>query len=182
MKKILVLTFAALPFLAHSQLEVYGRYKPHSAIEPIINYYGEKRIIEKFYVTFFGLVRQSWSQALIGMKYAPSASFNVAFSAGIEHGMSSPRYGASVWKQKGKTSLLILGELGAGNRNYLYKIDLFYQYSDKITLGLTAWRFHGVGPNFRASSKQLSTTFWAMPAYDFEFKTAKFMIGVSTQI
>jgi hypothetical protein len=182
MRKILVLTFAALPFFAQSQLEAYGRYVPRSSIEPIINYYGEKKITEKFYITFFGLVRQNWSQALIGMKYAPSQSFNMAFSAGIEDGTSSPRYGASIWKKRGKTSVLVLGELGAGDRNYLYKANLFQHYSEKFTVGLTAWRFHGVGPNFRVSSKQLATTLWAMPAYDFEFKTARFMIGVSTQM
>lgn len=102
MKKLFLLTFVGLPFLAHAQLEIYGLYKPHSVIEPIINYYGEKKVTDKFYLTFFGLVRKNWSQALIGMKYAPSDSFNFSFSAGIEHGTSNPRYGQVFGSEKEK--------------------------------------------------------------------------------
>lgn len=182
MKKILVLLFIAMPFLAHSQLEAYGKYTTGESVEPIINYFASKKITEKISLTFFGLVQQKWSQALIGIKYAPSNSFNLSASTGIEHGTNSPRFGASIWTGKGKTSFLILGELGSGQDNYLYKANVFHKYSDQFTFGVTAWRFHGAGPNFRFTIPMLSSTIWLMPAYDFEANKSKLMIGVSVNM
>ncbi|HMJ48835.1 MAG TPA: hypothetical protein VK498_15995 [Ferruginibacter sp.] len=178
MKKILVLLFIALPFFAHSQLEAYGKYTTGESVESIIDYNASKKITEKISLTFFGLVRQKWSQALIGIKYAPSDSFNLSASAGIEHGTDSPRFSASMWIGKGRTSLLLLGELGKGKDNYLYKSNLFYKYTERFTLGITAWRYHGVGPNFRFAVPKLMSTLWAMPAYDFEADKSRLMVGV----
>ncbi|PWB26401.1 hypothetical protein DCO46_06240 [Flavobacterium sp. HTF] len=168
-----------IPFLAKAQLETYGRYTENGNIEPNINYSGAAKITDKISLTFFGLVEQKWSEALIGVKYSPTNTFSIGGSAGIEQGTNSPRYSASIWKLKGKTSLLVLGELGSGKDNYLYKVNLFHQYSDLFTFGLTGWRFHGVGPNFRFTVKKLSSTLWSMPAYDFESNTSKFMFGIS---
>lgn len=130
-------------------------------------------------MTFFGLVEQKWSEALIGAKYSPSGLFSVGANIGIEQGTNDPRFSASVWTGKGKTSFFIWGELGSGKDNYLYKANLFHKYSDVFTLGITAWRFHGVGPNFRFVIPKLSSTIWALPAYDAESKKSKLMIGVS---
>jgi hypothetical protein len=177
MKKILVLLFISLPFLAYSQLEAYGKYTTGESIEPIIDYFASKKITEKISLTFFGLVQQKWSQALIGIKYTPSDLFNLSASAGIEYGTNSPRFGASMWTGKGRISLLLLGELGSGKDNYLYKSNLFYKYTDRFTLGITTWRYHGVGPNFRFIIPKLMLTFWVMPAYDFEANKEKLMIG-----
>jgi hypothetical protein len=107
MKEILVLLFIALPFLVHSQLEAYGKYTTGESVELIIDYNASRKITEKISVTFFGLVRQKWSQALIGIKYTPSNSFNLSASAGIEHGTDSPRFSASIWTGKGRMSLLL---------------------------------------------------------------------------
>jgi hypothetical protein len=179
MKKILVLLLVSLPFLAQAQLEAYGRYSPGGSVEPNINYFASKKITEKISLTFFGLIEQKWSEALIGATYSPSSSFSVGASAGIEQGTSSPRFGASIWTGKGKTSLSILGELGSGKDNYLYKVNLFQKYTELFTLGVTAWRYHGVGPNFRFTIPTLSsTTIWAMPAYDFEADKSRLIIGV----
>lgn len=182
MKKIPVLLLISLPFLAQAQLETYVRYTPGGRVEPNINYSGSKKITEKISLTFFGLIEQRWSEALIGASYAPSNSFSVGASAGIEHGTNSPRFGASVWTEKGKISLLVLGELGSGKDNYLYKANLFHKYSDQFTFGVTAWRFHGVGPNFRFTIPKLSSTIWSMPAYDFEANKSKLMIGVKVNM
>jgi hypothetical protein len=177
-KKIFILLLISPPFLAQAQLEAYGRYTTHGSVEPNINYAGLKKITEKISLTFFGLVEQKWGEALIGAKYSPSNSFSVGASIGIEHGTNSPRFGASMWTGKGKMSFLILGELGSGTANYLYKANLFHKYSEQFTLGVTAWRFHGAGPNFRFTIPKISLTIWAMPAYDFESCTSKLMIGV----
>jgi len=179
MKKILILLLISLPFLAQAQLELYGRHTADGSVEPNINYFVSKKITEKISLTFFGLIEQKWSEALIGATYAPSTSFSIGASTGIEHGTSSPRFGASIWTGKGKTSLSILGELGSGKDNYLYKANLFHKYTDHFTLGVTAWRFHGVGPNIRFTIPQFSSTLWVLPAYDFEANKSKLMIGVS---
>jgi hypothetical protein len=179
MKNVFVLLFIALPFLAQAQLETYGRYTAGGLVEPNINYFGSKKVTEKFSLTFFGLVEQKWGEALIGATYAPSNSFSIGASAGIEHGTSSPRFGASIWTGKGKTSFSVLGELGSGKGNYLYKANLFYKYTKQFTLGVTAWRYHGVGPNFRFAIPKLAATVWSMPAYDFEENKLRLMVGVS---
>lgn len=175
---ILVLLLISLPFMAQAQLETYGRWTAGGSIEPNINYFGSKKITDKISLTFFGLVEQKWSEALIGATYSLSKSFNVGASAGIEQGTNNPRYGASLWTEKGKTSFSILGELGSGKGNYLYKANLFHKYSDQFTLGVTAWRLHGIGPNFRWTFPKLSSTIWSMPAYDFEANKSRLMIGV----
>ncbi|MRG48599.1 hypothetical protein GFS24_26010 [Chitinophaga sp. SYP-B3965] len=182
MKKMLTLLLILLPFLAQAQLEVYGRYTAGGTVEPNINYFLSKKITQKIALTFFGLVEQKWSEALIGATYSPSSSFSVGASAGIEHGTTSPRFGASIWTGKGKTSFFILGELGSGKENYLYKANLFHKYTDRFTLGLTAWRLHGIGPNFRFTIPKFLSTIWVMPAFDPEADKARLMIGISAKI
>jgi len=180
MKRILVFLLISVPFLAQAQLEIYGRYTAGGAIKPNINYFASKKITGKISLTFFGLVEQKWSEALIGATYSPSDSFSIGASTGIEQGTHSPRFGASIWTGKGKTSFSILGELGSGKDNYLYKANLFHKYSDQFTLGATTWRFHGAGPNFRFTIPKVTSTIWLMPAYDFEANKSKLMIGIST--
>jgi hypothetical protein len=179
MKKVIVILLTALPFLAKAQLESYGRYTAGGSVEPNINYFGAKKITGKLSLTFFGLVEQKWSEALIGVSYAPSNSFSIGASTGIEYGTSRPRFGVSFWTGKGKTSLSVLGELGSGKDNYLYKANLFHKYTEQFILGVTAWRYHGVGPNFRFAVPKISSTLWSMPAYDPEASKFRLMVGVS---
>lgn len=167
------------PVSAMAQLELYGKFNKDGSVEPIINYYGSKKVGNKFAVTFFGLVRQKWSQALIGASYLPTPNVTLSASAGIEHGTHSPRYSASVWLKKGHNTFLALGELGSGYQNYLYKINMFHQFSEKVSLGVMDWRYHGLGPNFRYTVPKLATTAWIMPAYDHEQKAARCMVGIS---
>jgi hypothetical protein len=181
-KKILVPLLIVMPFFTQAQLEVYGRYTAGGSVEPNVNYFGSKKITEKMSLTFFGLIEQKWSEALIGVSYAPSTSWGIGVSAGIEHGTNHPRFGASMWTGKGKTSFRILGEWGSGKDNYLYKANLFHKYTDQFTLGVTAWRFHGVGPNFRLTIPKLLITIWSMPAYDLEANKSKLMIGASVNM
>lgn len=182
MRRLLTLLFISLPFLAQAQLEVYARYTARGTVEPNINYFGSKKITEKISLTFFGLVEQKWGQALIGATYSLTKSFSIGASTGIEHGTHSPRYAASIWTGNGKTSLFIWGEQGKGKDNYLYKVNLFHKYSQLFTAGFTAWRFHGLGPNFRFYFPKLSSTIWSMPAYDFESNNSRLMVGVSVKM
>jgi hypothetical protein len=179
MKKIFLFLSILLPLWAHAQLEVYDRYTIGKKHEPNINYFGSKKITDRFSITYFGLLEHQWGEALVGVSYAPSKSLILGLSTGIEEGTTSPRYGASLWTGNDKTTFSILGELGAGHANYLYKANLFYKYTDCFTFGATAWRKHGVGPNFRYFVGKISSTFWVMPAYDFEAHHSKLMTGVS---
>ncbi|KAA2241315.1 hypothetical protein F0L74_15535 [Chitinophaga agrisoli] len=181
-KKILALLLLALPFAARAQLETYSRYNGHGVVEPNINYFTSKKITNKIALTFFGLVEQEWSEALVGASYFPSTSFSIGGSIGIEHGTHSPRYSVSTWTGRGKTTLAALFELGSGKDNYLYKANLFHKCTPHFTFGATAWRLHGIGPNFRYTIPKLQTTIWGMPAYDFEADQSRLMIGISLDI
>jgi hypothetical protein len=181
-KIITVLLVIGLPVLAQAQLELYGKFNRNGSVEPVINYSGSKKISNHFAVIFFGLIREKWSQALIGLSYSPTAEITFSASAGIEHGQQSPRYSASTWWKKGKTSFLVLGELGHGKQNYLYKVNMFHQFSEKTSLGVMDWRYHGLGPNFRYTVPKLASTVWVMPAYDHEQKVFRTMVGYSLKM
>ncbi|WP_118976609.1 hypothetical protein [Taibaiella koreensis] len=173
---ILILVF---PAAACAQLELYSKCNTDRSIEPVINYYGSRKINKQFAVTFFGLVRQKWGQALIGATYIPSPNINLSVSAGIETGQTRLRYSASLWLKRGENTLLLLGELGKGYQNYLYKVNVFHRFSDKLSLGIMDWRYHGLGPNFRYTIAGIASTLWVMPAYDHEQKVARCMVGWS---
>ena len=89
-----------LPFLAHAQLESYARFNKDGTVEPNFNYSASKKITEQISLTFFGLVEQNWSEALVGLKYSPTKIVTFSGTIGIEHGTTSPRYSASVWTEK----------------------------------------------------------------------------------
>jgi hypothetical protein len=180
MKRIITLLLIFLPILLQAQLEIYNRYSENDKFEPNINYFSSKKITPKIALTIFGLVEQNWSEALVGFSYSPLKTFAIGASAGIEHGTKNPRYSISLMLGKRKNSLSILGELGSGKDNYLYKINLFHKYSENFTLGLTGWRFHGFGPNFRYTIPKFPLTIWSMPAYDFETNKSRLMIGIVT--
>jgi len=179
LKRVLFILILIIPKIASAQLELFAKANKDGSLVPVINYNGRKALNEKISITFFGLVRESWSQALIGIAYSPSEIITLSASAGIEHGKRSPRYSASIFTKSNRNSLLILGELGSGKSNYLYRINAFRQFNDEISLGLSAWRYHGIGPNFRYFFSQLYSTFWLMPAYDYEIKQTRLIIGVS---
>ncbi len=181
-KKIFVLLLLLLPFSVQAQLETYARITARGTVEPNVNYFASKKITSKIALTFFGLVEQKWGEALVGASFSPSAAFSIGGSVGIEHGTHSPRYMISTWMGRGKTSLAALGELGSGKDNYLYKINLFHKYTAHFTFGATAWRYHGIGPNFRYTIPKLETTIWTMPAYDFEVDETKLMVGISLRM
>lgn len=168
-----------LPFLAQAQLEQYSKVNSDGSIEPIIDYFGSKKINNQFALTFFGLTREKWGQALIGLSYSPIESVVISGSAGIEQGHHSPRYSSSIWLKNGNVTFLALGEKGGGADNYLYKVNMFYEFSEKISLGIMDWRYHGLGPNFRYTITKLKVTVWIMPAYDHEQKKSRCMLGIS---
>lgn len=181
-KSAVFLVCLIIPGAASAQLELYGKFKAGGSIEPVIDYYGSKNINDKFAITFFGLVRQTWGQALIGASYLVTPNVTLFASAGIEQGQRRLRYSASVVVKSRANSFLALGELGAGYQNYLYKINVFHQFSKSISLGIMDWRYHGVGPDFRYSMAKLKTTAWVMPAWDHEQGVLRCMMGLALDL
>jgi hypothetical protein len=176
-KHISLIILLAFPVLASAQLELYSKFNADGSVMPVIDYFGNKKISKKFALTFFGLVREQWGQALIGLSYSPADNITLYASAGIETGQEVPRHSASIWLRKNKITFLALYELGGGKDNYLYKVNVGYEFSSQISLGLMDWRYHGLGPNFRYTIPKLQSTLWIMPAYDHEERVGRCMLG-----
>ncbi|MFZ4500534.1 MAG: hypothetical protein ACOYMZ_03540 [Minisyncoccia bacterium] len=183
MKYIIVLSIVTIfSFKAFSQLGVYGRYTKSGKVEMDFNFYGTKKISKKVSLTIFTLVEQTWSEALVGISYSPKDWISFGASTGIEQNPALYRFGAFVWLGKGKTSFLSLWEKGDGTDNYWYNSTLSYKTSEKFSLGLRAWRYHGVGPVATNTVKKLDTKVWLMPAYDFESNKQRVMLGISVKL
>ncbi|OIV40063.1 hypothetical protein [Flavobacterium johnsoniae] len=181
-KSFLFISFAVFPMLAQAQLEQYSKFNSDGSVEPIIDYFGSRKINDQFALTFFGLTREKWGQALIGLSYSPIEKITISASAGIEHGQKSPRYSFSIALNNKTLSFLALIEKGRGADNYLYKVNVFYEFSANSSLGIMDWRYHGLGPNFRYTITKLKATVWIMPAYDHEQGTGRCMAGISVSM
>ena len=175
----LVVLFFSLSLSA--QIEVYGRYTKGGSIEPDINFYGSKKISQSWKVTYFALVESTWSEALIGLTYVPNDWLEIGLSSGVEHNPAICRFASNLWIGKNNTSLTVLLEKGSGSDNYWYKTDVSEKLSEKFTVGLMAWRFHGVGPMVKFTPAK-SLTYWIYPTYDFEYKAQRLSIGVDIPI
>lgn len=183
MKKIAIIIIVSLYALtSYAQLEMYARYTLKGKVEPSFNLYGEKKMSEKVNLTYFALVEEKWSEALIGFSYSPKDWVSFGLSAGIEHNPAIYRLAGSVWFGKGKNSLLLLVEKGDGTDNYWYKFTASHQFSENFSLGARAWRFHGIGSLVNYTPKNSSLTLWLFPAYDPEFKAKRIMLGLSVKI
>ena len=63
MKKYVILLAVLLPLGAFAQLEIYDRYTPGGKHEPNINYFGSKKLSDRFALTYFGLLEKQWGEA-----------------------------------------------------------------------------------------------------------------------
>ncbi|MEI6574698.1 MAG: hypothetical protein WCO63_00805 [Bacteroidota bacterium] len=177
---IIVVCFCSL--VSYAQLEMYGRYIIDGKVEPSFNIYGEKKISSTVNLTYFVVVEEKWSEALIGLSYAPVKWMILGLSTGIENNPSLYRFGASLWLGKNKTSFVLLGEKGDGKDNYWYKICLAYKASEQFTFSAMAWRYQGIGPLISYMPKKSDLTIWFMPAYDPEIEAKMMMLGINVKI
>lgn len=186
MKKIIVLSIIIFfGFRSYSQLEVYGRYTQGGKVDPDINLYGEKKLFSdssKFSLTYFALVEQTWAEGLVGISYSPKEWVSFGFMAGVEQSPALYRFLGSLWLGKDKTSFLALVEKGDGTDNYWYKITASYKATKKLTLGLRAWRYNGVGPVGTVELTKLSSRIWIMPMYDIEAKKKRISLGINISL
>lgn len=182
MKKVLVLLLISLPCTLYAQLDMYVRHTEGASPAFNINYYGSRKLSEKFSLNYFGLLEKNWGEGLVGVSYSPIPYFSVGTMIGMEHGSDKPRYFASLWAGKGKTSLLAMAEKGAGAGNYWYRVNLYHKVSDSFTVGLTSFRFNGTGPNIRYTIPKSPYTIWTIPGYDFEFHQKRLMVGINIRM
>jgi hypothetical protein len=106
----------------------------------------------------------------------------IGLSSGIENNAISPvgyRFGSSLWLEKGKNSLFSVFEKGDGSKNFFYKTTYKYKISNRIHLGLVAWRYHGLGPLVFYNIEKIDSTLWITPLYDFEFEVARIVVGTT---
>jgi len=183
MKKLVaIMLFCLYVLTSYAQVGMYGRYTINGKVEPSFNFYGEKKISEKVNLTYFALIEEKWSEALVGLSYSPVKWISLGLSTGIEHNPAIIRFGGSIWIGKDKTSLLMLGEKGDGRDNYWYKTVLSYKASEQLTFCAMAWRFHGIGPVIKYTPKESDLTIWVMPAYDLEVNAKRIILGLSVKI
>lgn len=183
MKKLFVMLclLIATGLVGKAQLSIFTSYNSKSnTVSPCATIFGTKPISEKISFTYFALVNQNWAETYIGLNYHPVKWMSLGLSAGIEQNPALYRTGASLWLGHGKMSFLTLLEKGDGPNNYWYKSTLAYKASDKLSLGLRAWRYTGLGPVAEYSVKDLK--FWVMPAYDLEVETSKLVVGIDIKI
>lgn len=90
------------------------------------------------------LTSGSWSEALVGLKFAPVKGVEVSGSLGLETHENSFRQGASVLLERGRVSLLSIHENGGSG--YWYRYLGKYKVTDTFVIGVDSIRFAGTGP------------------------------------
>ena len=181
MKKILMIFVIIITTLsAYTQtFEAYGRFTEKAGMEPDINISGSKEISQKLSLSYFALVEQKWSEALLSISCKPYKWMQVGIGAGIEQNTDMFRTCASLILEKGNSSFMVLLEKGDGPDNYWYKILISQKISPELTVGIMDWRYHGIGPIFKYSPPKVhGVTLWAMPAFDSRIIRQRLMIGI----
>ena len=62
---------------------------------------------------------------------------------------------------------------------FFYKSTYKHKISERIHLGLVAWRFFGLGPLALYNIEKTDSTLWITPLYDFEFEVARVVLGTT---
>ncbi|MDB9913871.1 hypothetical protein OAD06_06170 [Flavobacteriaceae bacterium] len=182
-KLILFIVLFTITATSFAQMKVFLRYTPErSEVLPTITYFGKKKISDKFHLAIYTLINKNFSEALVGFTYAPKKWIKIGLSSGIENSAATPvgyRFGSSLWLEKDKNSLFSIFEKGDGKDNFFYKSTYKHKISERIHLGLVAWRFHGLGPLAFYNIEKIDSTLWITPLYDFEFEVARVVLGTT---
>jgi len=121
---------------------------------PEFNLYVKGPIKGKFGWTSWGLITKEWSEATIGVTYAPADWIEVSWSAGVETNEKPLRHSPSIWVGKGKWSLLSV--LEDGGSGYWYNYLGAYQVSGTVSAGVYSQKFVGTGPYISKSFGRFS--------------------------
>ncbi len=68
------------------------------------------------------------------------------------------------------------------DKYFLYRLSLSHNFSKDLNIGLTAWRFRGVGPMIRYGFDNFNASIFIFPAYDLDDKVVKISFGLSVDV
>lgn len=184
MKKMIIITvfiFVSIPAFSQFMLfEQDVRFTPTGAI-PLTQIQGDAPLKNGWSTgPFFGTT-YDWTECLWFVNYT-TGPLSFGLGLGGEQTMDiswrispwikfAPQLGSDTTKH---IEFFSLWEFGSGNDNYWYTNSISYE-SSKISTGVLARRFYGVGPLFGYKVKvgDFTMKFSAAPLYDFEEEILK---------
>lgn len=181
MKNLLFALFllSILPISVFGQkMEFFGQINKER-ITPVINFSTNKSFNEKFGLTFFSLISEAgWAEANFGPTFSPTANSCFSVSAGIETGGNKFRMATNAFIAfKSGIHFLLVAEKGQGDNNYWYHTQIMKSWK-KISAGIMARRFNGVGPRMEVKLTK-DFTLWAAPLYDLEDEKIKGVVSLA---
>lgn len=106
--------------------------------------FGQSEISDQFgWFGYFLVTDGGYSEAYLGPTWAPISNLEIGLGYGIEAADDPGRFGGYVWTGKGKASLLCLYEDGGSGP--WHRINLGYQVTPKLYLGVSDRSFYGKG-------------------------------------
>lgn len=142
---IAILLLVSLPTMSqvHGTFESENLISKTGTITPQINIYLRENISGPISWTGWALISKGWSEAYIGLAYAPINEVEFSLSYGLESVDPSSRLGWSLWIGKYDFSLLSVFEQGGSG----YWFRHIAKYTDgPVSYGFFWNRFSGYGP------------------------------------
>lgn len=122
-------------------------------------------------------------QASAGLAYSPKNWVTVGLRGGAKKGLNWPFISSQLWLGNNKTSMFVSLESAIKiDKYYMYKLSLSHNFSKDLNLGITAWRFRGVGPMIRYGFDNFNYSIFLFPAYDLDDRMVKVSLGLSVDI
>jgi len=164
-----------------SRVEVYGTYSEKD-IFPCVDISATNQLFNHFKLAysaaFFQDSRRTMYHGALGFAYSPADWLSVGLKAGLKEGPNRAFVSSQLWLGNDKVSMGMLLNKSIKSDDYFYRTSLSYNTSSKLSLGLMAWRFHGIGPLIRYEPKKFKLAIFAFPAYDLDDKIAKVTLGL----
>lgn len=164
-----------------SRVEVYSTYSENK-IFPCVDISATNQLFNHFKLAysadFFQDYRHTIYHVALGFAYSPQDWILLGLKAGLKEGPNRTFISGQLWLGNEKLSMFTLVNKGLKSNDYFYRTALSYNVSSKISLGISAWRFHGVGPMIRYEPKKFKLAVFAFPAYDLDDKVAKITLGL----
>lgn len=173
-----LLLVSTLFSVSGQKMEFFGQINEEK-ITSVINFSASKNFNEKFGLTFFSLISEAgWAEANFGPTFSPTPNSCFSISAGIETGGNKFRMATSAFIAfKPGMHFLLVAEKGQGDDNYWYHTQAMKSWK-KISAGLMARRFNGVGPRIEIKVLE-GFTLWGAPLYDLEDGKIKGVISLA---
>lgn len=156
---LIVLFLLASPSLAQAQ-QVSGSVEyAHFAVDgestPEVHTYLHGPIKGQFGWTSWTLNNGSWSEALIGLTYAPMSWVEVSWSVGVELNNDPLRFSTSLWLGKGRFTLLSIIE-GGGSGPWQKHVATL-KVNNHVSVGGLSQEYFGKGPYVEVNTKKFTT-------------------------